>query len=74
MAYHIHWQFRKDSPRAHKSEPIPSRELALAEACVLVRSDAFALWIEGPNGERIEADEIRRVCRDREPWRTDRVA
>lgn len=74
MAYHIHWRFTEDSPRAHTSEPILTREAALAQACLLAKWDAFALWIEGPNGERIETEEILQYCLDRRSRNDSQVA
>ena len=62
MAYFIKWRLSARAERPHTSEPFQSRDLAIRDACVLLRVKTYELWIEDSEGHRIEADEIRRRC------------
>lgn len=62
MTYCIRWRFSADVPKVHSSEPIRSKDLAIHNACVLLRVKIHELWIEDSEGHRIEIGEIERNC------------
>ena len=62
-SYFIKWRFSKGSPRVHASEPFHTSDAAMVSACVLLKFRGCVVWIEGPDGVRIGADEIARNCR-----------
>jgi len=71
VSYFIRWRFTKDSPRVHGSEPFQTRDAALASACFLLKSHPHSIWVETPDGTRIEVDEVVRSCR---AWGEDATA
>jgi hypothetical protein len=60
------WKLYRVQPRSLISFSYPSRDHALLGAYDLDGSwREFALYIEAPNGERIEQPEINRWCQNR---------
>jgi len=52
----VKWRVTKDSPKLHISEPIRTGGAALMEARALLEAGACEVWVERPDGSRLEAD------------------
>ena len=71
MAHFIKWRLSAEVPRVHTSEPFGTKKAAIDAASVLLRVKTHELWVEDGEGQRTEADEIRRICGQ---WGQQRIA
>jgi hypothetical protein len=68
MHWRIKWRFSDAGPRTQVSEPLVTREIAIVSACPILALQPYEIWIEGPQGERIDSAEIAQVCQQYGPF------
>jgi hypothetical protein len=68
MPWNLWTQDEKVTPPIEASMPYETKEAALSAACVALKTQRLkVLYIEGPDGERMEEEEIRTWCRENAP-------
>jgi hypothetical protein len=71
MAYVIRWRLRGRTYHSRETYAVPADAIDFASA--ILPQNPLEIWIEGPEGVRIERDAISRASRDRaSPPRTAR--
>ena len=65
MSYVVKWKLSggKQTLRSAEAYAVPAD--AISFACAIFKQHPIEIWIEGPEGLRIERDAIFRACQDR---------